>query len=59
MEYFKKHPAYVASVHFLGGVGIGILIARPVFSAHPVRWGLVLIGLAVVGHVYAWIASKS
>ncbi len=59
MKYFKKHPAYLASVHFVGGVGIGLLIARPVFSTHPVRWGIALIGLAVVGHLYAWNSSRA
>lgn len=59
MKYFKKHPTYLACVHFIGGVGLGILIARPVFASHPVRWGVAFIGLAVVGHVYAWIASKA
>jgi hypothetical protein len=58
MKYFKKHPAFTASVHFVGGVGLGVLIARPVFAAHPIRWGVILVGLAVLGHIYAWFASK-
>ncbi len=59
MEYFKKHPVYLASVHFIGGVGLGILIAHPVFSPHPVRWGVAFIGLAAIGHLYAWISSRA
>ena len=59
MKYFKKHPAYLASVHLLGGIGLGILLARPVFASHPVRWGLALIGLAILGHLYAWFASQA
>jgi len=57
MKYFKKHPAYLASVHFIGGLGLGILVARPVFATHPVRWGVAFIVLAVVGHLFAWISS--
>lgn len=57
MKYFKKHPAYLASVHFIGGVGVGALLTYPLFSPHQVRWGLALIGLAALGHVYAWMAK--
>lgn len=58
MKYFKKHPAYLASVHFIGGVGIGILLARPMGS-HPMRWAAVFIALAILGHLYAWAAGKN
>ena len=59
MKYFKKHPAYLAGVYFLVGIGLGILAARPVFATHPVRWGVILIGLAVVGYLYAWVANSA
>jgi hypothetical protein len=53
MKYFKKHPAFTASVHALGGIGVGILITYPLVGNHPVRWALVFIGLALAGHVWA------
>ncbi len=59
MKYFKKHPTYVAAIYLLGGIGYGILLARPMFSIHPVRWGIVFIGLAVAGYLYGWYASRS
>lgn len=56
MAYMKKHPAYVASIHAIGGMGIGILIASPVAGEHPVRWGLALMAISLLGHIYAWFA---
>lgn len=57
MKYFKKHPAYVATVHLLGGIGVGAILTYPVFSPHQVRWGAAFIGLAILGHLYAWMAK--
>ncbi len=57
MVYAKKHPAYIASIHALGGVGIGILIASPVAGIHPVRWGVGFITLSLLGHMYMWFAQ--
>jgi len=56
MSYFKKNPIFSAVVHSLAGIGVGILIASPIAGSHPVRWGLVFIVLAIIGHIYAWIA---
>ena len=53
MKYFQKHPAYTATVHAVGGIGVGVLIARDVAGDHPVRFALVLIALALLGHLYA------
>ena len=58
MDYFSKHPAYSGIVHFIGGVGIGILIARPVAGTHPLRWGITLLIIAILGHVYALYMKK-
>ncbi|MFS8159339.1 MAG: hypothetical protein ACMG6E_03840 [Candidatus Roizmanbacteria bacterium] len=49
----KKHPVYNAMVHAIGGVGIGILIARPIVGMHPVRFGVALMVLSLLGHLYA------
>lgn len=56
MTFMKKHPAYVATIHAIGGVGIGILIASPVAGIHPVRWGIALLAISLIGHLYAWFA---
>jgi len=53
ISYFKKHPAFHATIHAIGGIGVGILIASPIASPHPVRWGISLLVIAVLGHVYA------
>ena len=56
MNFMKKHPEYNATVHAIGGVGVGILIASPVAGTHPVRFGLAFLLVSVLGHVYAWFA---
>lgn len=56
--YFKNHVEYNAAVHTLGGIGIGILIASPLADTHPIRWGLIFLGLSLLGHVYALGAKK-
>lgn len=51
MKYFSKHVIYSSLVHFTAGVGVGIIIARPFDGAHPVRLGLILLGIAVAGYL--------
>lgn len=51
-KYFSKHPTYNSAVHVIGGIGIGILIASPFINPHPVRWGVTLLAIAILGHVY-------
>lgn len=51
-NYFKKHPMFNAAVHATAGLGVGILITYPLVGEHPVKWGLTLLGLAVLGHLY-------
>ena len=55
-KFFGKHSAYNATVHAVGGIGVGILIASPVAGVHPVHWGVALLILCLLGHVYAWFA---
>lgn len=50
-EYFKEHVMYNAVVHILLGVGLGILITYPIAGQHPVRWALVFLVAAAIGHV--------
>ena len=53
-KYFSRHPYTNALVHLVGGVGVGILITYPMVGTHPVRWGVTLIALAFIGHVYSY-----
>ncbi|MDO9027337.1 MAG: hypothetical protein Q7U68_00515 [Candidatus Roizmanbacteria bacterium] len=58
MDYFKKHPSYNGAVHVITGMGIGILITYPLVGAHPVRWGVVLLLLGILGHLYPLTIKK-
>ncbi len=55
-SYFKKHIAYTSLIHVIGGIGIGMLIASPVAGTHPIRWGIALLAVSLLGHLYAWFA---
>lgn len=57
-DYFQKHIGYNSIVHVIGGIGIGILITSPIINPHPVRWGLALLGISILGHLYALAAKK-
>ncbi len=52
-KYLSKYPKYNAIIHVLGGIGIGFLLAYPVAGSHPVRWGLIFLGLSLIGHLWA------
>lgn len=58
MAYFKLHPMYSGAVHLIAGIGIGALLAYPIFGLHPVRWGIGLIALAILGKVYPLMMKK-
>ncbi|HEX6977262.1 MAG TPA: hypothetical protein VF185_02810 [Patescibacteria group bacterium] len=51
VKYFSKHVTYSAFVHAIGGAGVGIILARPIDAAHPVRLGVLLIAVSILGHV--------
>ena len=55
--YFKKHLVYTSTIHALGGIGIGIIIASPFAGTHPIRTGVVFLLLSFLGHVYGWLAK--
>ena len=57
IEFMKKHPIYHAVLHSIGGIGIGIIVANSLAGVHPVRWGVALLGLSLMGHMYAWFAK--
>ncbi len=56
VAFVKKHPAYHATLHGLGGIGVGLMIASPLAGLHPVRWGIVLLMVSLLGHLYALVA---
>lgn len=51
-KYFSKHVWYAKTVHVISGIGVGILITYPLAGVHPVRWGLALLGLGILGHIW-------
>jgi len=51
MKYFSKHAMYNSVVHALGGIAIGLLIARPFDGGHPLKLALVFATLAILGHL--------
>lgn len=57
-KYFSKHVHYNAIVHAIGGIGIGILIARPFAGVHPMRWGVALLVVALLGHLKPLLMKK-
>ena len=53
----KKIVKYFPA-HILIGVGIGILIAGPFIAPNPVRWGVGLLVLGLLGHIYPTFVKK-
>lgn len=52
-KYLSKNTEFNSALHLIGGIGIGIIITYPLIGIHPVRWGLIFIGVAVIGHIWA------
>ncbi|MBM3284136.1 hypothetical protein FJY90_07935 [Candidatus Gottesmanbacteria bacterium] len=57
-KYFKEHVDYNGLVHLLAGIGVGILVTYPVVGNHPVRWGVLFLLIAVLGHLYPLTIKK-
>ncbi|MCL4359808.1 hypothetical protein M1555_00940 [Patescibacteria group bacterium] len=53
VTYMGKNVAFNSLTHLIGGIGIGMLLTYPLAGAHPVRWGLVFIAVALAGHWWA------
>lgn len=58
LKYYSAHPVYNSVVSFLIGSGVGVLIASPFIGPHPVRWGVFLIVLGLLGKIYPLFAKK-
>ncbi len=57
-KYFANHVRYNSLVHVIAGIGIGILITYPLIGAHPVRWGIALVAVGILGHLYPLMLKK-
>lgn len=56
--YLKAHPTYNSFIHLVLGMGIGALLVFPLFLPHQVRWGIGLIAVGLLGHLYPTMAKK-
>lgn len=57
-KYFAKNPMFNSLVHVVAGMGIGVLMTYPMVGVHPVRWGVALLALGLVGHIYPLLQGK-
>lgn len=58
MKYFSSHPVYTAGIYFLIGAGAGILLTYPFVGVHPIRWGVGLMVLGLLGIAYPMATKK-
>ena len=54
-HYYSKHVWYAKTFHILTGVGIGILLTYPLVGDHPLRWGLTILVLGLLGSLAPWL----
>ena len=59
VSFLKKHPYYNAVIHTIAGLGLGIILARPLFTIHPIRYGLLLLIIGLLAHLYPLTLSKN
>lgn len=57
-KYFSKHVYLNSIFHVVGGIGIGVLLTHPYFDPHPLRYGIILLLVGLLGHGYAYISKK-
>jgi hypothetical protein len=58
IDFVKKHPTYNGTIHALGGLGVGFVIAYYFSGMNLILWGVILIIIAGVGHIYMLIAEN-
>lgn len=58
IAFMKKHPAYHATLHGLGGIAVGILIMYLFNLRNPLIWVIVLGSISIGGHLYASLGGK-
>lgn len=52
--YFKNHIVFTDFIHILLGSGLALII----FNKELLTWGVILLGIALLGHIYAFIKGK-
>ena len=52
-KYLTKNVGFNSLIHASLGIGVGILITYPLIGIHPVRWALLFIAVALIGHLWA------
>jgi F0F1-type ATP synthase assembly protein I len=52
LKYYGKHPLYAIFVNVIIGIGLGILLSRPL-GVHPLRYGIALLLIGGAGKLYA------
>jgi hypothetical protein len=55
VKYFSKHPNFNSIVSLFIGIGVGILICRPIIGSHPLRFGLFFLVLGLLGYLYSFL----
>lgn len=56
MKYWELHPNYTATVHTVLGVGFGLLAQTFVVDGYTNMLGWLLVLIAVIGHLYPFVA---
>lgn len=57
-KYMEANAMYNSLVHFLIGLGVGVLITYPYIGIHPVRVGGLLVAVGLAMHLYPLVAKK-
>lgn len=52
-KFFWSHPRWNSLAHILIGIGVGFILARPLATIHPVRWGIAFIVVGLLIHLKA------
>ena len=52
-KFFRKHPMWNSTAHFMVGIGVGFLLAHPTGGIHPVRWGVAFLVVGLLIHLKA------
>jgi len=54
LVYFKNHIVFTDFIHIFLGFGLALLF----FNKELLTWGVALLGIAILGHIYAFIKVK-
>jgi hypothetical protein len=57
LKYYSRHPLYTIFVNLIIGLGLGIIISRPL-GVHPVRYGLAILVVGILGKLYPLIIKE-